>query len=394
MPFFDASEYQSRISSLKEMLATEGIDAAVLNQSSDLYYFSGSVLPLYLVVPASGDAFLLARKADDRITREAPFLKFEPFSSSKDLSALWSAHGLKGASRLGFSCDSSSYSTVTRMSSLSPQAEVAGISFGLRLLRARKSPSEIMIMRKAGAVIARMPKVIKESYRSGMTELELSAHIERFFRLEGNGVIDSKQEGLVLGYGVTSAGLNSLEGNKFDGVCAGKGLSRALPAGASRDVIPESTAIVFDYGFVLEGYHVDMTRMGSVGKPPPAATQAYDAMLRIEEALIETIRPGDSWESAWDLALGMARGAGYEDAFMGLGRDKVRFVGHGVGIQLDEPPYLAPKMPALIEEGMTIAIEPKVSLAGVGVVGVEDTILVGLSGNELITPAAREIMVL
>ncbi len=394
MQIFDASEYESRILSLRAMLAAKGIDAAVLNQSSDLYYFSGSVLPLYLIVPARDEAFLLARKADGRITRDVPFLKLEYFSGSRELASIWTARRLAGAAKLGFACDSSSYAAVTRMSALSPRAEVADISFDLRLLRTRKSAAEIELMRRAGAVIARMPEVIASKYERGMTELELSAHIEHFFRLQGNGVIDSKQEGLVLGYGVASAGLNSLEGNKFDGVCAGKGLSRAVPAGASRDIIPDSAPIVFDYGFVLEGYHVDMTRMGSVGKPPRAAADAYAAMADIEEALIAAIRPGDSWESAWDLALGMARGSGYEEAFMGLGRDKVRFVGHGVGVQLDEPPYLAPKMPSLIEEGMTIALEPKVSLAGLGVVGIEDTILVGASGNEIITPAPREFIVL
>jgi len=134
--------------------------------------------------------------------------------------------------------------------------------------------------------------------------------------------------------------------------------------------------------------------MGSVGKPPREAAEAYAAMVGIEESLISAIRPGDSWESAWDLALGMARGSGYEDCFMGIGRDKVRFVGHGVGIQLDEPPYIAPKMSALIEEGMTIALEPKVALAGIGVVGIEDTILVGASSNEIITPAPREFIIL
>jgi Xaa-Pro aminopeptidase len=79
---------------------------------------------------------------------------------------------------------------------------------------------------------------------------------------------------------------------------------------------------------------------------------------------------------------------------MGSGHDQVRFVGHGVGLELDEPPFLAPKMPYPLEPGMVIAIEPKVALPGVGVVGIEDTVLVTETGVESITTCAREIVVL
>jgi Xaa-Pro dipeptidase len=391
---FDASEIDRRISALKAMLRAKGIDAAVLNQGADLYYYSGSVLPLYLAVPAEGEPFLLARKAEARIAREVPFMRLERFADSKGLAAAWAERGLSGARALGFTCDSTSYATVARIARLSPSAAIVDLSMDLRLARMRKSEAEIAALRAGGAVIARLPDVVRARYRPGMTELELSSHIERFFREEGNGVVDSKQEGLVLAPGVTTSGLNSLEGNKFDGVCAGKGASRAVPFGASRDAIRSSAPITFDYAFVCEGYHVDMTRMASVGEPARAVMEAYRAMVEIERALIGRIRPGASWESAWDLAAKMAEELGYGEAFMGADRDKVRFVGHGVGIQLDEPPFLAPKMPAPFEEGMVVAVEPKVALPGIGVVGIEDTIVVGADGNEIITTAPDDFMIL
>ncbi len=394
MQSFDPSEFKNRLAELSSILQSQKVDAVLLNTCADLCYYTGSPLPLYLVAAADGGAFMLARKADSRIARDVPFIPLEYFQGSKELEKIWSKHRLASAKRLGFTCDSTSYATVTRMRRFSPSAEIVDLSQEIRFARMKKSKGELEIMRRAGMVIARMPEIIKSQYKAGMTELELSAHIEHYFRLEGNGVIDSKQEGLVLGAGVTTAGLNSLEGNKFDGICAGKGLSCAFPAGASRDVIPPSVPVLFDYGFVLEGYHIDMTRMGSVGRPQRSVMDAYNAMVDIEDALVAAIRPGDSWESAWELALSMARGYGYEEVFMGSGRDKVRFVGHGVGIQLDEPPFLAPKMERLFEEGMTIALEPKVALPGIGVVGIEDTILVGERANEIITPAPRDFILL
>jgi Xaa-Pro dipeptidase len=394
MQLFDASEFTNRISALRKTLRAKNIDAAIFNQSADLYYYSGSVLPLYIVLPAEGEPFLLARKAETRIMRDVPFMKLEFFTGSKDLDAIWLSHGLAEARTLGFTCDATSYSTVTRMRQLSPSSTIVDISQDVRILRIKKSDAEIGVLRAAGAVIARMTDMIRTGYDAGITELELSAHIERFFRVEGMGVINSKQEGLVLVPGVTSAGLNSLEGNKFNGICSGKGISCATPFGAAHDVIPPSVPIVFDYAFVFKGYHVDMTRMASVGEPSRAVIDAYHAMVDIEKALVAFIRPGVSWESAWNLASEMAEKAGYGDRFMGFGRDRVYFVGHGVGVQLDEPPFLAPKMPAPIEERMVIAIEPKVSLPGIGVVGIEDTIIVGGSGCEIITSAPDDFIIL
>jgi Xaa-Pro aminopeptidase len=72
----------------------------------------------------------------------------------------------------------------------------------------------------------------------------------------------------------------------------------------------------------------------------------------------------------------------------------VRFVGHGVGIQLDEPPFFAPKMPQLIEETMVVAIEPKVSLPGIGVVGIENTYVIRKGGSSLITCTSDEFIIL
>lgn len=391
---FSSAEFEQRITHLSSVLREKCIDALVLNQSADLFYYTGSVLPLYCVITSAGDAFVLARKASARIEIEAPRIKLELFTGSKDLQNIWNAHSLQGIKTLGFNLDATSYSVVDRMKQLSPQAKIADMSWELRSLRMVKSEDEIRIQERAGMIVGRMTDVIRDKFIPGMTELEMSAHIEHFFRVNGNGIVTSKQEGLVIASGVCSSGLNSLAGNKFDGICSGAGISPSLPFGASFDVIPSHTPILFDFGFVLDGYHVDMTRMASHGEVATSVIEAYEAMLRIEKACIAALIPGESWESVYQVAMTMAEKLGFADEFMGLGREKVRFVGHGVGVQLDEPPFFAPKMQQLIEENMVVAIEPKVSLPGIGVVGIENTYVIRKSGSVLITPASEEFVIL
>jgi len=394
MMIFNAREFEARIENLVEVLRTRNIDAAVFNQSSDLYYYTGSVLPLYCVIPANGKPFVLARKSSARIEHDITHMSFEYFTGSKDLQNIWNHYSLVNAKKLAFILDAASYSSVTRMAQLSPGAAVEDISADVRFLRMIKSETEIAVQTRAGVLASKMTDVICEKLTDGITELEMSAHIEHAFRLSGNGVITSKQEGLVLASGVCSAGVNTLAGNKFDGICSGMGVSPALPFGASFDVIPRNTPVLCDFGFVLDGYHVDITRMASLGKPAQRVLDAYNAMCEIEKAVVASLKPGNSWESTYERALAMADKSGLSDEFMGLGKEKVRFVGHGVGIQLDEPPFLAAKMPMQLAVNMVVAIEPKVSIPDVGVVGIENTYVIREHGAELLTAAPEEFIII
>ncbi|HQE60173.1 MAG TPA: Xaa-Pro peptidase family protein [Spirochaetota bacterium] len=391
---FPYTEFSSRLNHMKNFLSDKGISAAVFNQPSELYYYSGSVIPLYLVIPAEGDAFILARKGDQKLRESVLHMETLFFSGSKDLQKIWSDRKLDTASKIGFTLDSTSYSSIERIIKLSPSALPYDLSWDARFLRMKKTPAEIEIMKQGGKIAARIPEIVKENFTAGMTELEISLYIENFFRLNKSSGLNSKQEALVVSPGVCSSGINTLSGNKFDGICSGKGISHANPFGASDDVIKEHDPIIFDYAFILEGYHLDITRMASIGKPSDKVQKAYQAMLTIHKEIISMIKPGVIWEDVFLYAEKRASDFGYSNEFMGLGSDKVRFVGHGVGLLLDEPPFLAPKMKYEIAENMTIAIEPKVSLEGIGVVGIEDTILVTKDGAEIITPAPYDYIIL
>lgn len=394
MPDFTIAELTERMRRLQRHLAGKDIGLAVLTQNSDLYYYTGSVQPLYLLVPADGEPLVLARKAITRIREEITHIRSEAFAGTKDLTAILDMYGPSRSKRIGLTLDIVSYATVTRLMRLFPNAEVADISWDIPMLRAVKSEAEIAVQARAGGVMARVPEIVREAFRPGMTELELSAALEHYLRLSGHGIIRFRREGIEVAlFGVLSAGENSLAGTKFDGISAGVGVSPAAPYGANRDPIPQGVPVLIDFGFNLDGYHVDQTRMLSWGEPSDEVLNAFDAMLRVQEAIIGSLKPGTPWEDVYNMAVDLASDLGYADTFMGFGTERVKFVGHGLGIELSEPPYLAPKMSDPLEAGMVIAIEPKVALPGVGVVGNEDTVVVADSGARVLTTCAPDFIV-
>ncbi len=218
---------------------------------------------------------------------------------------------------------------------------------------------------------------------------------ENYFRLNGHGaLVRCRREGSeVAGAGVCSAGVNSLAGTKFEGICAGKGTSAGTPYGASRDPIPTGVPVILDFGINARGLPHRPDADVLLGRPSDEVLAAYAAMVRVEESIIKSLTPGRGCEDMYNESVALASELGYAEEFMGLGTEKVKFVGHGIGLELDEPPYLAPKMIERLAEGVVVAVEPKVSLPGVGVIGVEDTLVVRSKGAQSLTDCSKEFVV-
>jgi Xaa-Pro aminopeptidase len=394
MNTISTGEFVRRIAKLQALLQQKGVTLAILTQNSDIYYYSGSIQPLYLLVPDMGEPLVLARKSLNRIQNEVNHLDLKPFYNSKDLAEIIRPFKIDASKQIGLTLENVSYATVSRLRQICGGAKISDLSFDLRMLRLVKSEVEIGIQTEAGEKIAHVQEFIKENFKPGMTELELSAMIENHFRLNGHGIlVRCRREGIEC-LGVCSAGINTLAGTKFDGISAGIGTSNAVPYGASFEKIPPNIPVLIDYAFVFEGYHVDQTRMFSWGNPQDEVLKAYEAMLEVERGIITQLKPGILWSEIYAGAVNLAAKLGYETEFMGLGAEKVRFVGHGVGLELDEPPFLAPKMDYPLEAGMVVAIEPKVALPGLGVVGIEDTLVIRDGDPELLTGCSSEFLIL
>jgi Xaa-Pro aminopeptidase len=171
----------------------------------------------------------------------------------------------------------------------------------------------------------------------------------------------------------------------------GTGLSPAVAQGVSFKAIGRGEPVVFDFVPVRDGYMADFTRIFTVGPLPGELLRAYDAALRVQQAVADTARAGLTCRAVYEVALATADGEGLGAYFMGHGPGQVRFIGHGVGLELDELPVLTGS-DLVLEEGMVFALEPKFVLPGLGAIGIENTWLVGRDGIDRLTVAPEHVV--
>lgn len=270
--------------------------------------------------------------------------------------------------------------------------EIVDISGNIMAARSVKTPMEIALLKEDGikqsAVYAKIPRL----FRQGMTDIELQAAIEYASRLEGClGIFRVHGSSMEIHMGSVLTGRNSDAPSPYDFAMGGEGISPALPVGACGEEIKPGHAVMVDMNGCFNGYMTDMTRMYSNGPLPPEATRAFDCSVEICHTLATMGRPGTEAKKLYEKAVEIARGHGLEEYFMGH-RQHAGFVGHGVGIQVNELPVLAPRSKHILQEGNVIAIEPKFVLPDFGATGIENTYVCTPDGLERITPAPEEII--
>ena len=375
------TEIEQRLHNLQGRLEKEGIDGALLVYPVDVYYFTGSRQNAALWVPSEGRPTLLVRKSMDRALKECLIEDVRPFPSSKELPAFFGG----GAMQIGFTFDVLPVHQYRLYSDLLPGKKFVDISAINRELRSVKSSWEIEQMRTSANILcgafAKVPDILKR----GMRELDLAAEFEYILRKSGSDGylrIRAFHQEIV---GLAVAGENAAMPGCFDGAVTGKGLSTAAPYGPSMDPIPLGVPILVDYGLIFNGYIVDMTRIFVFGELDPALRRAFDLSLEIQGWLVENLKPGSLCEELYAGAAAIADSAGLADKFMGFPGEQARFVGHGVGLELDELPVLAQKFKSHLAAGQTVALEPKFVFPKKGAVGIENTYAVTDSGCERLT---------
>ena len=150
-----------------------------------------------------------------------------------------------------------------------------------------------------------------------------------------------------------------------------------------------------DNGFMHEGYQTDKTQvywLGGKNSFPSIVRKAHECAIDIQGRIVEKLKPGVRPADLWEQALEQAGKQGFEDGFMGLGKNKVPFVGHGIGLAIDEYPAVAKGFDLPLEEGTVLAIEPKIGIPGVGMVGVENTFEVTTQGGRCLTGQDYDII--
>jgi Xaa-Pro aminopeptidase len=384
------TESQGRVLRLQGMLKSKSIQAALFILPIDVYYFAGTRQNAILWIPAEGEPLLLVRKSLSRARAESPIADIRQFPSSKEFASLFSEDQIC----IGMTFDAVPVQQHTFYTRALPGRSFVDISMMLRELRSVKSPFELEQLRlsagKLASVFAEVPTFLK----AGMRELDLSAEMEYRLRKAGHeGYVRMRafNQELFFGLAVSSGGLN---GGFFDGPVTGKGLSSASPHGASCDEILVNQPILLDFGGVFNGYISDMTRMFVIGTLDVELQRAFDVAIEIQEMVRQAMKPGAICEELFLKAASLAENAGLGSCFMGMPGEQAKFVGHGVGLELDELPVLAKGFTVPLQAGQVIAVEPKFVIPGKGVIGIENTFVVTEDGGQRLSDLPDEIMFL
>jgi len=375
-------EVPARIERFKASLRASGVDGALLLHGIDLLYFSGTRQNGALWIPAGGEPALFVRKSVSRARAESPLPGVRPFPPGRELSSL-----MARCPRIGVCYD------VTRISQLEwwrkhlPGHEFPDVSASVRELRSRKSPAELEVMRHGGRALSAAIAAIPSFLRAGMREIDVAAEIELRLRRAGNeGSPRLRAANMELFTGLVVSGEAAAEPGAFDGPVVGRGLSVASPVGPSERVIGVGDPVLVDYTAVFGGYILDMARVFVVGTLDAELGRALEVAIAIQDDIAPRLVPGEVAADLYDRAADRAEAEGLGAYFMGAGDDASRFVAHGIGMELDELPVLAPGFTDALLEGQVVALEPKFVFPGRGAVGVENTWAVTRAGGERLTP--------
>lgn len=382
MPFVPRPELDHRLERLRAALAAESLDGALLHGTTDLIYFAGTAQQAHLWVPAAGDPVLLVRRVLERARAESALDRVEPLTSLRELPA-----AIGDARRIGMELDILPVALHERYRAALGGVETVDVGGTARRLRAVKSPWEVERIRAAAAAADAAFRELVAALEEGVSELELSIALESAERRHGfQGMIRWRAAtGFECPWAHVLAGPSHLAASFADTPFGGEGVTPAAPYGAGHRRIERGIPVTVDFALARDGYIHDMTRTLSVGPLPEVLLARYELCREVHAAVARAARPGATGEALWELAAGMAAEAGLAERFMGLGGERVRFVGHGVGLELDELPVLAPRQREPLEAGNVIALEPKLFEPGLGAVGLENTYLVTETGLERLT---------
>ena len=380
-------EASLRIDRLHKAMAGAGIDGLLVADNADIFYLTGRVYAGFAYIPAGMAPLWFVRRPVELEGDGVVYIR-----KPEDMASHIVAAGLAMPRRLGLELDILSFNQAERLRSVFPGAECVDTTPMMRAMRAVKTDFEVEQMRLSGLKHEQVYRKIPKLYRVGMTDVELQVEIERISRLEGClGVFRISGQSMEIYMGNVLAGRNADVPAPYDFAMGGRGLDPSIPGGAAGEEIKEHNAVMVDLNGNFTGYMTDMTRVFAVGSLPQEAVDAHQCSIDICRAFEREARPGVEGRTLYEMCADMARERGLERYFMGH-RQHAGFVGHGVGIEVNEWPVIAPRSRQILERNNTIALEPKFVIPEVGAVGIENTYVIEDTGARSLTNAPEEIV--
>jgi Xaa-Pro aminopeptidase len=359
-------------------------ELAILFSKVNQFYFTGTMQDGMLVIPRSDEAIYWVRRSYERAAEESLFPDIRPMKSYRDAA---SAMG-RIPDTIHTEMEILPLAVFQRLQRYFPFRGAKSADAQIMAVRARKSAYELDLMKKSGERHRKvLEDLVPEILEEGMSEASLATRLLSVMMEEGHhgftrfGMFDTN-----IGIGQLGFGESSLYPTYFDGPGGNYGMSPAMPFWGSRErKLKKGDLVYVDVAFGIDGYHTDKTMSYMFGQTiPEEAIAEHNKCIDIQKKAAALLKPGAIPANIYREVMD-ALDNEFLVNFMGYGNRRVKFLGHGIGLQIDETPVLAAGFEEPIEEGMVFAIEPKKGISGVGMVGTENTYLVSAEGGQCLT---------
>lgn len=364
------TEYADRLDRLQAQLRQRGLEAAVISPGPDLRYLVGyDAVPLErltaLVVLADGDPFVVSPFLEKSAALASPIgeLGLSVHTWTETQSPYTLLHTQLGD--IGALCvDGRMWADkLLRVQAAFPRTKTVSAVEAISALRMSKSAEEVEALRRAGDAIDRVHANVPEWLRVGRTEAEVGKDIARAIIAEGHVTADF----IIVGSGPNSASPHHE---------------------VSHRVIEQGDAVVVDIGGSMEdGYCSDSTRTYFMGDPDEGYARDFETLHHAQQAATQYVRPGVTCESVDKIARDILTAAGLGDLF-------IHRIGHGIGLETHEEPYLVSGNQTIMQEGFAFSIEPGFYRDGVAGARIEDIVVCGADGAIVLNNRPRELFVI
>ncbi len=367
-----------------------GWEMTVIFSNINLYYFTGTMQDGILIIPQDDDASFWVRRSYERALDESLFENIKQLNSFGD-----AACTLNIPDTVHLETEKVPLALYQRFHKHFPFKEYKSVDAALSMVRALKSEYELSLLRKSGAIHQHvLEEVAPEILRQGMSEADLASQLYSILIDQGHdgvtrfGMFDTE---IVVGH--IGFGESSIYPTYFDGASGNYGLSPAVPAFGSRHRKLKMGDLVFiDIGCAVEGYNTDKTMTYMFGRSlPQYAVDAHKKCVEIQNEVASMLKPGAIPSEIYKSVMNNLDDE-FKKNFMGYGKRRVKFLGHGIGLLIDEIPVIADKFNMPLEEGMVFAVEPKKGIKDIGMVGIENTFIVTPRGGECITGDSKGLI--
>lgn len=364
--------YRTRVQALRKYLRTNHLDAMIIDDLLNIFYLTGMELSLgTLLVTQNSARLIVDNRYYETCKKQSPVPVFE--RKEGWLEKLLSQKSFSHLKSLGFDRENSSYAFYQNYKKLlrkvvksNPQRKaitLKPLNNPIRSLRAIKDKEEIQKLKKAAKLGSEGYDYLLTLLKTGATELELAAELEIFWKKKGS------------------------KGLGFDPIIA-FGPNSSMPHyKPSNAKLKKGVPVLIDIGVNLNHYHSDMTRVPFFGAPSKKMEKIYHVVWEAQEAALAFCKPGTTLKELDSIAREVISSHNFGKYF-------IHNLGHGIGLEIHEHPFIRGNSKETLEEGMLVTIEPGIYLPDIGGVRIEDTVLITKKGHENLTNRSKELTII